>query len=175
MPSIDRVRFLEAPREIVSAALVDTDGAAFGLQNLRGKVTFVFFGFTHCPDVCPVAMQKFRQVGESGKLDDDDVAYVLISVDGERDSPEAMAEFLGNYSAKIVGLTGDPALVRKISKDFSASFFKGNRVGESGDYTVSHSPQAFLLDVHGRLRAELYNASVDSMVDAARFLLSETS
>jgi protein SCO1/2 len=172
IPSFDRVRVLQKPRLIADAELTDQDGKPFKISDLQGRVAFVFFGFTHCPDVCPMAMNSFRQLERSGLVDNEQTAYVLISVDGERDTPEAMTKFLATYSPDFIGLTGDPRDVKPIAKQFSVAFFKGN---ESPDkYQVSHSPQAFVLDRSGQLRAELYSASTEAMAGVANVLLEES-
>ena len=168
IPSFDRVRVLERPRLIADVELTDQAGKPFKISDLKGKVAFVFFGFTHCPDICPMAMNNFRQLERSGLVDNEQTAYVLISVDGERDTPEVLNKFLASYSSDFIGLTGDPRDVKPVAKQFSVAFYKGN---ESQDmYQVSHSPQAFVLDRSGRLRAELYSASIEAMAGVANAL-----
>jgi len=93
----------------------------------------------------------------------------MISVDGERDTPEVLKAYLARYSPRFIGLTGTRDKVKPIAAEFSAAFFKG-----SGDnYSVSHSPQVFVMDKAGRLRAEFYNASIEAMTDVALALLDE--
>lgn len=173
LPTFDRVRILESPRPISDATLTSQDGQPFRLSSLRGRAALVLFGFTNCPDVCPIAMARMRQLEESGRLDPDHVAYVMISVDGERDTPAVVREFVRGYSQQFIGLTGDPAQVKPISKDFAASFFKGSVTSDSGDYSVSHSPQIFLIDSTGQLRAEFYNASIEAMSGVTLAVLEE--
>lgn len=174
VPAYDRVRVLAAPKPIDDAALTDQNGAEFRLASLHGKVAFVLFGFTNCPDVCPLSMERLRELQASGRLDGAAVSYVLISVDGERDTPEALKAFLAKYSTDFVGLTADPASVKPIAAQFSAAFFKGAHVGHDGGYDVAHSPQIFVVDPDGNLRAELYGASLEAMSGVARALLEET-
>jgi protein SCO1/2 len=174
IPGFDRIRVLSTPRSIADAELTDQNGEPFRLSELEGRVAFVFFGFTNCPDVCPLAMQRLQQLHQAGRLDLEDVAYVLISVDGERDTPAKMKEFLDEYSADFIGLTGDPKVVRPIAKDFAAPFYKGHS-DHGGKYDVTHSPQIFILDEQGHLRAEAYNAPVESMAGIASALIDEES
>jgi protein SCO1/2 len=152
LPALERVRVLETPRPIADAELVDQDGRAFPLTRLRGRVAFVLFGFTSCPDACPASMERLRQLQSSGGLDAEDVAYVMISVDGERDTPQALRLFLAKYSTGFIGLTAAPRDVEPIAKSFSAAFFKGH-AGHGGHYDVAHSPQIFVVDANGLLRA----------------------
>ena len=101
--------------------------------------------------------------GEPGRF-----SNILISVDGKRDTPEAMARFLKQFSPTIIGLTGDPETVERVATDFKAVFFKGMPTDTQGGYDVEHTPQVYLVDRAGRLRATFYSASVDAMVDATR-------
>ena len=172
IPVLDRVRVLAAPRMIGNAELMDQDGAQFELEALHGKVTFVLFGFTNCPDVCPLAMERLRALNDAKTLDARDVRYVMISVDGERDTPAALKEFLAKYSREFVGLTAPPARVKQIAAQFSASFFMGEHHHDGG-YDVAHSPQIFVLDAQGQLRAELYGSSIEAMTAVAKALASE--
>ena len=173
IPSYDRVRVLEAPRLIADAVLTDQNGASFKLTDLRGEIAFVLFGFTNCPDACPLSMERLRELNHSGLVAANDVAYVMISVDGERDTPAAMKAFLAKYSSEFIGLTADPNLVQPIAQQFSAMFFKGSRHAHDGGYEVAHSPQIFVLDRKGRVRAEVYGASVEAMAGVAHALLDE--
>ena len=172
IPSFERVRVLSAPRVIADAELTDQYGDAFRLAGLQGKVTFVLFGFTNCADVCPLTMERLGQLRDSGGLNSADVAYVMISVDGERDTPAVMKEFLARYPDEFVGLTAAPNRVTPVAEQFSAAFFKGAHVAH-GTYDVAHSPQIFVLDAAGNLRAELFGASIESMTAVALALLTE--
>jgi protein SCO1/2 len=173
IPVFDRVRVLAAPRTITAVELTDHEGRPFDLGGLRGKVAFVLFGFTNCPDVCPLSLERLRELHDGGTLEGKAVAYVLISVDGERDTPAAMKAFLAKYSADFIGLTTDPARVKPIAAEFAAAFYKGAHTGHDGGYDVAHSPQIFVVDPHGQLRAELYGASIDAMTGVANALLDE--
>ena len=175
IPSYERVRVLETPKpiDIGDAALTDQNAASFKLADLRGKVAFVLFGFTNCPDACPLSMERLRELQHSGLVPADGVAYVMISVDGERDTPAAMKAFLAKYSSEFIGLTAEPNRVTPIAAQFSAMFFKGARNPHDGHYDVAHSPQIFVLDPAGRVRAEVYSASLEAMAGVANALLRE--
>jgi protein SCO1/2 len=172
VPRLDRVRVIEAPRTIADVELTSEEGRTVRLQDLRGKVAFVLFGFTNCADVCPLAMERLGYLRDSGSLNSADVAYVMISVDGERDTPAAMKAFLARYPEEFIGLTAAPNRVTPLAEQFSAAFFKGTHTAH-GHYDVAHSPQIFVLDAAGKLRAELFGASIESMAAVAVALLSE--
>jgi protein SCO1/2 len=173
LPSYERVLALATPRSIDDVELTDQNGHAFRLSALRGKVAFVLFGFTNCPDVCPVTMERLREFHDSRALVGTKVAYVMISVDGERDTPTAMKAFIAKYSNDFIGLTAEPSRVKPIATQFSANFFKGGHIGHGDGYNVTHSPQIFVLDPAGRVRAEVYGASNEAMAGVARALLTE--
>jgi protein SCO1 len=172
VPRLDRVRVVEAPRTIADAELTNEEGQTVRLQEWRGKVAFVLFGFTNCADVCPLAMERLMQLRDSGSLNAADVAYAMISVDGERDTPAAMKAFLARYPEEFIGLTAAPNRVAPIAEQFSAAFFQGAHSAH-GQYDVAHSPQVFVLDAAGKLRAELFGASLESMTAVALALLAE--
>jgi protein SCO1 len=172
VPKLERVRVVETPRAIADAEFTDEQGRVAHLKDLRGKVAFVLFGFTNCADVCPLTMERLGQLRDSGGLNSADVAYVMISVDGERDTPAVMQEFLARYPEEFVGLTAEPNRVTPVAEQFSAAFFKGAHTAH-GKYDVAHSPQIFVLDAGGNLRAELFGASIESMTAVALSLLAE--
>jgi protein SCO1/2 len=173
LPEYDRVRVLQDPRSITDSVLVNHERQDFRLSELKGQVVLVFFGFTNCPDVCPATLGRLKQLQDLMEPAGRDVAYVLISVDGERDSPEVLKNYLAKYSPKFIGLTEEPKRVKAIAKDFSAAFFKEQATGDKRHYNVSHSPQVFLLDQDGRLRAEFYNATVEAMKSTLLALIDE--
>jgi protein SCO1/2 len=173
VPTYERVRVLETPRPIGDTALTDQNGGTFRLSDLRGRVAFVLFGFTNCPDACPLSMERLRELQHTGQVAASDVAYVMISVDGERDTPAAMKAFLAKYSSDFIGLTAEPSRVNPVAQQFNAMFFKGSRHAHDGGYEVAHSPQIFVLDPKGRLRAEVYSASLEAMAGVANALLRE--
>ena len=172
LPSYERVRILESARSIQDVELTNQEDHPFGIKQLHGRVALILFGFTNCPDVCPIAMESLRQLRESGNIDPDRVAFVMISVDGERDTPAAMKAYVEKFSPDFIGLTGDPKKVKALASMFSAAFFKGHN-DATGHYSVAHSPQIFVMDASGRLRAEFYNASIEAMTGVTRALLAE--
>jgi protein SCO1/2 len=173
LPTFDRVLSVQSAGPIDDVELIDHDGRPFRLSALRGKVAFVLFGFTHCPDVCPVAMERLRELHESGAVANGNVAYVMISVDGERDTPAAMKAFVAKFSQDFIGLTAEPSRVTSVANQFSARFFKGGHNGHGSGYDVAHSAQLFVLDPAGRLRAEVYGASLEAMAGLTQALLAD--
>jgi protein SCO1/2 len=173
IPEHERIRALTAPSSMGEAALTNQNGERVALSSLRGSVTFLLFGYTNCPDACPTGMERLRELHDSGAIPREvKVKYVLVSVDGDRDTPAAMKTYLAKYSKDFIGLTATPAAVKPIAARFSASFFAGAH-DHADHYTVAHSPQIFVVDPAGNIRAEVFGASLDAMADVARALNAE--
>jgi protein SCO1/2 len=174
LPQLERV-MVRAPKTVADFQLTDDEGKPFRLSSLQGKPALIFFGFAHCPDVCPAALQKLSLLRKSAPKEMAKVHVVMISVDGDRDTPQSMHAYLARYSPDFIGLVGPPADVRKIASDFSASFFKGQVRDSQGTYNVEHTSRVYVLDRKGRLRAELYDAPVENTASVVRALLAEAS
>jgi protein SCO1/2 len=145
------------------------------LSALAGKPTFVFFGFTNCPEVCPTTLKKLALIQSAHAKELAGTRVVFISVDGERDSPKVVKAYLQAFSKDFVGLTAPSAEVRKLALSLAAPFFRdpAKDGAQDGGYNVQHSTRVFALDKHARLRAELYDASSDAVVGIATALLAE--
>lgn len=166
-----RTKYAEALAPIKSFKLTDQDGHPFGPEHLKGRAALVFFGFTNCPNVCPPTMQKLRAVQRALQVDEDRFVVAMISVDGDRDTPDVMKAYLVPFEPGFIGLTGDPKLVRDVAADFSAVFFKGLPTDATGSYNVEHTSQTYLVDQAGQVRATFYNAPADDMIAVTRAML----
>jgi len=164
----------QPPKPIDDFELTDQDGKAFRFSQLRGAPALVFFGYTHCPDVCPATLAKLALLTDSADLSLQNTALVMISVDGDRDSPAVMKAYLAQVSPRCMGLTGDPRAVRRIAAQFSGVFFKAFPDQPGGPYLVQHTSQIYLIYRQGRLRATFYDASTDAMRRATAALAHET-
>jgi protein SCO1/2 len=171
LPAFERVMSLGEPRELVDVTLTDQNGKARKLSALAGKPTFVFFGFTNCPEVCPATLKKLALIQSKHAKELAGTRVVFISVDGERDTPAVVKDYLHAFSKDFVGLTAPSEDVRKLALSLSAPFFKDPP--KDGDYNVTHSSRVFALDKHARLRAELYDASPEAVVGISKALLTE--
>jgi protein SCO1/2 len=167
----ERTMVPNAPVALPDFRLMDQDGRAFGLQELRGRISLVFFGFTNCPNVCPPTIQKLRAVQRTLGADESRFVVALISVDGERDTPEVMKRYLGPFEPGFIGLTGEPKLVRDIAAGVPAVFFKGLPTDPAGGYNVEHTSQAYLINKAGEVKATFYNAPIDDIVAVTRAML----
>lgn len=142
-----------------SLQLTGHDGGARTLSDFRGQVVVVFFGFTHCPDVCPGALARLKAalglLGENARR----VQVLLVTVDPERDTPPVLREYLGAFHPSFLGLTGTPADIAKVAKEFRVLADR-QPAGADGNYTVDHSAAMYVFDPQGRVR--LYVAPAQS-------------
>jgi protein SCO1/2 len=166
-PAPERTLLAEPPRAIADFQLTDQSGKAVKLADFRGTPVLMFFGFTHCSTVCPAALHQLRQLERQHGAELGKTRIVIVSVDGERDTPAAMKTWLQPLSAKFIGLTGAPARVQNIAAQFSAAFYK--LPGQSaGEYSMEHNSQIFLLDAKGHLRATFFNAPLATMANVTK-------
>ena len=132
--------------------LVDQTGAPFSRKDLRGEPSALFFGYTHCPDVCPTTLYELagyqKQItAEGGKF-----RIVFVTVDPERDTPKVMADYVSNIGGDVVAISGDPDKVRAMLKGWGAYFQK---VGGGDDYTMDHTATTLLIGSDGTLEGTL--------------------
>jgi protein SCO1/2 len=172
-PAPERTLLAEPPRAIAEFQLTDQAGKTVKLADLRGAPVLMFFGFTHCSQVCPAALHQLRQLEREHRAELGKTRIVIVSVDGERDSPAAMKAWLQPISPSFIGLTGAPARVQNIAAQFSAAFYKVPVPGASAkEYSMEHNSQIFLLDGKGRLRATFFNAPLATMAAVTRDVAS---
>jgi len=173
LPTADRVILADPPKAIADFALTDADGRGRKFSEFRGQPVLVFFGFTNCPDVCPTALAKLQRLMRSDPEKLTAVKVIMISVDGDRDTPMQLKKWLGEFSKDFIGLTGDPRLVRDIAARFPAVFVKGIPASPGGPYAVQHSSLIYAVDRSGRLRAQFDDAEPEAMALVMRALLAE--
>jgi len=148
------LRILPEPRVIADFELVDQDGAAFSLEQLRGQWSLLFFGFTHCPDICPSTLYDLQQVKQAlGPDRKDRAAYqvVFVSVDPERDSPERLKEYTAYFDPDFIAASGDPEQIVALTRQIGVAWRIEPHAPGSVNYTVDHSASVMLTDPLGRL------------------------
>lgn len=132
--------------------LTSHTGATVTNESLKGKPYAVFFGFTHCPDVCPTTLFDLSNLLQELGSDGDKVVPVLISVDPERDTPQVLAEYMQAFDPRILALTGAPEEVEAAVKAFKAY---RRKVPTEGGYTMDHTSLVYLMDREGRFFSTL--------------------
>ena len=152
---IEDYLFWEA-KELADFKLTGVDNKTLGLNDLKGKWSFIFFGYIHCPDVCPLTMGVLGQAFKA--IEKDPAAYqeiqgVFISVDPKRDTPELIKEYASYFSNKFTGVTGDNAQLEAFSRQMSALYtiHPKDPKASGDDYQVTHNSTVFLVDPQGRL------------------------
>ncbi|MDP9422760.1 MAG: SCO family protein [Pseudomonadota bacterium] len=133
--------------------LTGTDGRPFPSSRLNGRPAAIFFGFTHCPDVCPTTLARLAKLRRQLGQGDDALAIVFVTVDPERDTPAELGNYLTLYDTPVVGLTGSPAQIEQIKKQFGVYSRKVEQPG--GGYSVDHTASVILLDRNGQFVATL--------------------
>jgi len=151
-PSFNGVS-LDRPEVAPSLTLADSTGVPFALDAQTGKVVLVFFGYTHCPDVCPTTLLDWKKAAAA--LDDRarDVRFVFVSVDPERDTPAVAQRYAARFNPEFIGLSGTPAEIEALLARWKLAAFRDNIPGDTASvYTMSHPSQVFVVDPDGRLR-----------------------
>lgn len=151
-------------------ALTDHNGQRRTLADFRGKVVVMFFGYTHCPDVCPTTMLELKQVvqelGEDGRR----VQVLFVTVDSERDTPAILAKYVPLFEPSFLGLYGDAAATAKVAKDFRVFYQKVP--GSSPDnFTLDHTAGSYVFDPEGRLRLYVRYGQAANLIADVRKLL----
>jgi protein SCO1/2 len=151
--------------------LPDVDGKTRSIKDFAGKAVVVFFGYTQCPDVCPVTLTEIAQAKKLLGADGDKVQGVLITVDPERDTPEVLKAYVGNFGPDFVALRGTPEQTAAIAKDFKV-FFKRVDGKAPGTYFMDHSAASYVYDPKGQLRLYTrYGSGAQALADDLKLLL----
>jgi protein SCO1/2 len=153
VPSLEAGTSYPQARALSPFTLVDTKGAPASPATLRGHPTLVFFGFTHCPDVCPTTLALLASVQKQAVKDEKlkNLKIALISVDPERDTPEQLGRYIAAFSGDFIGLTGDASEIVKATRSFGVAAARVDLGG--GNYTMDHSAAVFVLDSQARIVA----------------------
>ena len=154
-------------------SLTGHDGKPRTLADFRGRITVLFFGYTHCPDVCPTTLVDMAEAMKKLGKDAARVQVLFITVDPERDTPEVLAKYLPAFDAGFLGLTGDAAATQRAAKEFKIFYEK--RAGSTpSSYTVDHSGQSYVIDPQGQLRLFVrHDRIAQDLAEDLRALLAE--
>jgi protein SCO1/2 len=161
-PRLASGTWLPQPKAVADFRLVDTAGREFTRAQLRGAPTLVFFGFTHCPDVCPMTLLKLAQIRKSAAVAG--LRVLFVSVDPQRDTPAALGLYVHAFDPSFEGLTGDPKTINALAANFGVAVNRVELAG--GDYTMDHSAVVFLLDSSARIAA-IFTPPFDAATFAA--------
>lgn len=175
---------VEPPHRLQNFTLTSQSGEPISLSDLRGRAVLMFFGYTHCPDVCPTTLADYTRVKQALGRDAGKVAFVFISVDGRRDTPDVLAQYLGQFDANFIGMTGDETTLRRIGTEYGLLFqHETSSLGgkhehheeqdlDARNYFVQHTSPSFLVDADGYLRMMYFYGTESSVIaDGIRHVL----
>jgi len=143
--------FYAQPEAAAPLNLTDMNGEAFTLDQLKGNVVVVYFGYTTCPDICPTTLIDYQAVKEELGADADRVKFVLVTIDPERDTEAKLKEYLAFFDPEFIGLRGDEAQTEQVKQDYGVLVHRVEYPDSATKYLLDHSTQTFVIDPQGRL------------------------
>lgn len=154
-PAVDELGATRFPvaREIAPFALIDHNNAVFDNSSLRQRWSFLFFGYTHCPDVCPTTLSVLNSVANRLQDLDADIRMVFVSLDPERDTPELLAQYVRYFNGDFIGVTGSPEALEQLTKPLGIFSARVDAEDGSENYLVDHTSSVLLFDPDGRFHA----------------------
>jgi protein SCO1 len=162
-PQVEGITAIQPPMILSDFTLINQHGDETSFSDLRGKWTLLFFGYTNCPDYCPITLTEYKRIRETLGEDAANVQFVFVSVDGTRDTPQVVADYLAARGVDdfVVGLTGAEDTVREIGTEYglyidSSAATEEHEHTEQAGYLVDHSTQSFLIDPEGN-QMVIYN------------------
>jgi len=150
LPAVEGVMTVE-PRVAGDLAMTDQDGAATKLSELAGAPVLVFFGFTHCPEICPTALADISQIIDTLGPDGEKVNALFVTVDPERDTPAVLKDYLSSFNPRLIGVGGDADALAAVAKAYRVYYKKVPL--KDGDYTMDHTAIVYLMDKNGNFVA----------------------
>lgn len=164
---------LDPPRPAPDFALNDQRGGVFRLSEQRGDVVVLFFGYTMCPDVCPMTLAQYLNVKERLGGLADRVQFVFVTVDPERDTQERLAEYIAHFDPAFHGLWAEPEPLEEVWRQYGVFVERVERPESRAGYTVNHSSISYVIDTEGNLRlAHLFGTPNDQIAHDIEKLLS---
>ena len=153
-------------------SLTAHDGRPFRLQDLRGSAVLMFFGYTSCPDMCPLTMSRIASARDQVGGDASRVQTLFVSIDPNRDTPDVLKEYVGSFAMPVTGLTGSDEEIATAAAAYQVLY---QMVPTSPHYLMNHTTAIFLIDPEGRLRGRFaYNEKPETLAAALRGVLNES-
>lgn len=151
-------------------ALTDHNGKPRTLADFQGKVVTVFFGYTHCPDVCPTTLSEMKMVLKELGADAGRVQVLFVTVDPERDTPEVLRQYVPSFDPGFLGLYGDTKATAEVARSFKV-FYQKVAGAKPDTYTMDHTAGSYVFDPQGRLRLFVRHGNLQPLVADLRLLL----
>jgi protein SCO1/2 len=160
---------IDPPLLLDDFTLPASTGSEMSLSNFRGKWVLLFFGYTHCPDICPTTLADYAQVIEQLGEEAEQVQVVFVSVDGERDTPDVLANYVTIFNPSFIGLQGNTETLTRIQPQFNLWYEFVPQPDNAANYSVNHSPRTYLIDPQGELRITYsFGTERDVLVNSIR-------
>ncbi len=155
-------------------SLTGHDGKAYELKDFKGRAVILFFGYTQCPDVCPITMSSLRELMPALGADGQRVQVLFVTVDPERDTPQLLAQYVPAFHPSFLGLYGDAAATAKVAAEFKV-FYRKQPGANPVTYTVDHTAGSYVIDPSGRLRLHFRHGETQARMaqDLKRLLAGE--
>ena len=164
---------IDPPIEAADFELTDQNGQTFRLSEHQGKVVLIFYGYTNCPDVCPLTLSDFKLIKADLGEQADQVNFVFITVDPERDSQERLKAYLANFDPVFSGLTGSRSELESVWKAYGVYQAK-QETGSAAGYLVDHTARTYAIDKQGNLRLTYpFEMERQAILDDVRHLVQE--
>jgi protein SCO1/2 len=164
---------IDPPAQATDFSLKDQYGNTFRLSEQRGEVVLIFFGYTNCPDVCPVTLSEFKRIKADLGDQADRVRFVFITVDPERDTQERMQTYMNNFDSTFFGLSGERTELEPIWKAYGV-YQERQDLGSAAGYLVDHSAIIYVIDQQGRWRLDYtFGMEVEKITKDLQYLLRE--
>ena len=153
-----------------SFELLSQTGEIKKITDFKGSVVAIFFGFTHCPDICPTSMQELKFIKESLGKQSDKLQVIFITLDPERDNQSLLNSYVPSFDKSFIGLTGSQEDINRIASQYKIFHMK---VGEGDSYTIDHSSGIYIIDKDGKIRVRHpYGSKVESIIEDIQHLIS---
>jgi protein SCO1/2 len=164
---------IDPPAQATDFSLNDQYGNTFRLSDQHGEIVLIFFGYTNCPDVCPVTLSEFKRIKSDLGDQADRVRFVFITVDPERDTQARMQTYMNNFDPNFIGLSGDRTELEPIWKAYGV-YQERQDLGSAAGYLVDHSAIIYVIDQQGRWRLDYtFGMEVEKITEDLQNLLRE--
>ena len=155
-------------------SLTDQNGKVRTLEEFKGKVSVVFFGYTQCPDVCPATMAELAQIKKTLGKDGERLQGIFVTVDPKRDTQEILKSYMANFDPSFVALHGTPEQTKAAAQEFKV-FFATSPGKTENSYSVDHTAGSFVFDVRAKVRLFVrYGSGTQALAADLKLLLAET-
>ena len=173
---IEGITAITPPDPLPDFTLTGVDNQPVSLSDLNGRYVLLFFGFTHCPDFCPLTLADFRQIKSLLGEQADSVEFVFVSVDGERDTPEVMGRYVSGFDPAFIGMTGSADQLEALAQPYGLTITLNKDAPDDDDYSVDHTTLTYIIDPQQRLQALIsFGTPPDVIADYLRTYLNKAS